>query len=105
MKRLFLSAFFTGAVLSSAVAEKLSVPATALLSEKNSNVPVEIEWNEKWFGQEPEIYNHGLARLAAVLSTDSYVDFEKDRKSNDLIQLYQKLGVKKQDMEFKYDID
>ena len=105
MKRLFLSAFFTGAVLSSAFSEKLSVPATALLSEKNSNVPVEIEWNEKWFGQEPEIYNHGLARLAAVLSTDSYVDFEKDRNSNDLIQLYQKLGIKKQDMEFKYDID
>ncbi len=87
-------------------AEKLTLPATSLVTVPPKPIPVTVEWDEKWFGEKPSaVYNHNLARIAALLSAVSYVDVNADKEGNSLTQIYKAFGVKDRDMEFFYDID
>jgi len=105
MKKLLISLMLiAGAVM--AFAEKVTLPATSLVTVPPKPIPVTVDWDEKWFGKNPSsVYNHDMARIAAVLSAVSYVDVENDKKNNALTQIYKTFGVKDSDMEFFYDID
>lgn len=75
-------------------------------SEGERLVSVPIEWNEKWFGENPStVYNHNLARIACYFSDAAYSDISSDSGENVLFDAYKKIGVKESDIESHYDID
>lgn len=95
--------FFSAALLS---AEKITFPVRSLVTAEEDAVPVETEWDERWFGENPaEIYNHGIARIAAILAAVSYEDKETDKETNLLRQCYRALGIPQELIEMHYDID
>ena len=92
---------------------KLNLAAETVVLPINSeetgfDTPVELpfEWNEQWFGgNSPEVYNHGLAKIACALSEVSYVNLKTDPELNQLKNVYKKLGVPEKNMEFHYQLD
>lgn len=86
--------------------ETITLPINS--EETGFDTPVELpfEWNEKWFGgNSPSVYNHGLAKIACALSEVSYVNLKTDPNLNQLKNVYKKLGVAEQNMEFHYQLD
>lgn len=76
--------------------------------ETNSELPVtlQVQWEDSWFYQDTAFeYNHGIARIAALLSEVSYTDVEDNPNNNALKKSYSLLGVKDEAMEFHYNID
>lgn len=64
--------------------------------------PMTLEWNDGWFAASPTVYNHGMARVAALLSCVAY---EQDTNKAALPQCYRALGVKDGDIYLGYDLD
>lgn len=91
----------------SCFAEKITLPVCGLMTESKVSVPIDVEWNEKWFGKNPATcYNHGLARIASILSTVSYVEIADNKDfDNELVEIYKKFGVKSGDIELHYELD
>ena len=70
------------------------------------SVPVEADWDEKWFFETKTTeYHHGIARIAALLSEISYIPAEKNTESNELIQTYRLMGFKDPDIFWNYTLD
>lgn len=92
-------------------AEKIKVPVTGLVNAGRKTTELEVEWNEKWFGEKPSNqYNHNIARISALLSSNSYSKVDEAIKDgtldkNELHALYKKLGVAEEDIFYKYDMD
>ena len=105
IKRIFLFLFFFS-FTSLFYAKSIPVRVNGLEVKSESYVPMEVEWDEKWFSQCPtSVYHHGIARIAALFSTISYVDVEKAPKDNELYFAYKALGFKEADIEDNYILD
>lgn len=63
---------------------------------------LQLEWNDDWFTSSPTVYNHSMARVAALLSCVAY---EQDKNKEALPQCYSALGVKESDVYLCYDLD
>lgn len=95
----YLSAFHVNA-------KKLTIPIEGYELKNADPIPVEIEWEESWFGERPAtVYNHNLARMASLLAEISYVDVAADRGNNTLRNAYRILGVEDSNIDFHYDVD
>ena len=69
-------------------------------------VPIEVDWDEKWFYESKTTdYNHKIARIAVLLSEISYVHVEENPESNPMIETYRILGFKDNDIEWNYTLD
>jgi len=101
----FTSIIFALLITTISFAEKIIFPISGFETIGEKSVPIQIEWNEKWFGEKVSYeYNHNLARIAAVLSEVAYINTDNPELS-DLNTVYTKLGVKNEDIEYHYDID
>jgi len=87
-------------------AKTVTVPVHGLCVQAKEPVPLEIEWNENWFLEgNPTVYNHNIARIAALFSELSYVSVEKNPASNPLIDTYRLLGFDEKNIEWNYILD
>ena len=86
-------------------AQEVILNAEGYGEEKDTLVPITIKWSDSFFEpfQKP-VYNHTIARAAAVLCDLSY-DAHPKGQNNTLVQAYTKLGVKGEDIEWHYNID
>lgn len=65
---------------------------------------ISLDFEEDWlYGGSGFDYNHGLARLACLLSVSAYAVSDQD--GNSLRENYCRLGVSDSGMEFFYDVD
>ena len=95
------------ACIAAAHAEQIAFNISALNSTYKEPVPVEAEWNERWFGESPATtYHHGIARIAMLFSEICYT-YNEDitNPDNTLLQAYRQLGFQDKDIELHYDID
>ena len=87
-------------------ARKVTFPVHGLMVASPLPVPLEAEWDEKWFFESDNLeYNHKIARAAVLLSEISYVSVEKKPDSNPMIQTYRLLGFKDSEIEWNYVLD
>ena len=86
-------------------AQKVTVNVAGREVEKDTLVPITVEWNDAWFEPfaEPK-YNHKLARAAGVLSSLAY-DAHDKTPDNALAQAYAKYGVSYDKIEWHYNVD
>lgn len=104
--RHFFLIFLTLIALSTASARKITFPVNGLLVAAKEPVPLEAEWDESWFTESsPTKYNHGIARIAALLSEISYIQAEKHPDSNELLQSYRLMGFKDENISWNYMLD
>lgn len=103
MKKLRLFSIMLFFLSTFAFAEKINFSVTGIL--QRDAVSVALDWDEKWFGKSATIYNHNIARIACVFSDVSYIDVEKNKDDNALLNNYKALGIKNSDIEIKYNID
>ncbi len=104
--RPFFMIFLALFAISSASARKITFPVHGLLVATKEPVPIEVDWDEKWFAETPTTqYHHGIARIAALLSEISYIPAEKNPESNELLQTYRLLGFKDSDISWNYILD
>ena len=88
-----------------AAAQNVTVNVEGRGAEKNTLVPITVEWNDSWFEPfEKPVYNHKLARAAGALSCLAY-DAKDKTPDNALAQAYAKYGVPYENIEWHYDID
>lgn len=88
-----------------AAAQKVTVNVEGRGAEKDTLVPITVEWNDAWFEPfEKPAYNHKLARAAGALSCLAY-DAKDKTPDNALAQAYAKYGVPYENIEWHYDID
>ena len=105
MKR--LSLFAAIAVLNSlAFAKTVTFPIRGFSTVGEESVPVQLEWDESWFGKNSaHTYNHDLARIAAVFAEVAYVDADSSNPGNELSKCYEALGFESALVEYHYDVD
>ncbi|MBR4630323.1 MAG: hypothetical protein IKO57_07780 [Treponema sp.] len=109
MKKFFAIAFFCAAAILSA--EKKVFPVVGLVTANSTPAELEIDWDEKWFGRETSHkYDHDIARISAILSSNAYSKVENALKDgtlekNPLRNAYKVLGVNDEDIFYDYDID
>ncbi len=102
-----IGAIFTAIIsISTAFSKTIEVPVARYLPTMDQSETVQIEWDEKTFGAQPStIYNHQIARIACLLSENSYVDVNKDTENNELTRTYRLLGVDGRTIEYHYNLD
>ena len=84
----------------------MSFPVAGLFVPRERGVRVELDWSERWFGEKSSfVYNHGLARISALLSQLSYSDVEENLYGSALVEAYEALGVRTADVDVFYDTD
>lgn len=106
LKTTLFSALFIFSSLLSANGETLTFPIKGFQTVSYKAVPLEITWNEKWFGQNPAtVYNHNIARIAAILSEVSYVDVPGYPDTNEVLGCYKSLGISDKYIELHYNVD
>lgn len=89
-----------------AFARTVTLPVHGLVVASDEPVPLDVEWDEKWFWEgKPTEYNHNIARIAALFSEISYVRVEEAPEHNPLIQSYHTLGFKDDLIEMNYILD
>ena len=99
---IFFLFFFTSAIF----AKNLVFPIRGFETTPPTAVPIECEWNEKWFGAESSfVYNHNLARIAGILSEVAYIDVEDSQSTNEIGDCYKVLGCDEKLIEYHYDVD
>jgi hypothetical protein len=103
----FLSPVLFSLILTSlSYAETVSFPVRGLVTVSDEPAIIKCEWNEKWFGEKSAYhYNHGLARIAAILANVAYEQAEKDPDNNLIIQCLKKLGFTSKLIEQHYSIN
>ena len=83
-----------------------SFASAEVISFPVSKTSVQIEWNEKWFGEKSSYeYKHELARIACYFSEAAYSDVSENPEQSILYDAYRKIGVKEADIEPHYNID
>ena len=101
---LFILIFFILSFFASA--EKITLPVIAEENPIQNPIEITLDWDEKWFGsQPPTVYNHKLARIAAVLADVAYVNEKNDPECINLKNVYKKLGVFNDHIKTNYNID
>lgn len=99
------AALLTTFLCGTLAAQKVTVNVEGRGAEKNTLVPITVEWNDAWFEPfEKPAYNHKLARAAGALSCLAY-DAKDKTRDNALAQAYAKYGVPYENIEWHYDID
>lgn len=89
-----------------AFAKTITFPVHGLKVATKKSVPIEMDWDESCFlDANPKVYNHKIARLSAMLSNISYVHVEKNPDTNEMLQSYQLLGFKKENICWHYNLD
>lgn len=92
--------------LAAANSRTIQFPVAGFDIDSADSEILEMEWDEKWFGEMPStIYNHNIARIACLLSELSYVDVEKDEENNELTRTYRLMGINNASIEYHYDLD
>lgn len=90
----------------SAFSERITLPINAEETGRETPVDFTVDWDENWFSTTPSNqYNHGIARMACILSEVSYVNESADPQLTQIKNVFRKLGVPDSKMEFHYDID
>ncbi|MCR5047169.1 MAG: hypothetical protein K6A42_11380 [Treponema sp.] len=103
--KIIAAALLAAILCGTLAAQKITVNVEGRGAEKNTLVPVTLEWNDAWFEpfEKPQ-YNHNLARAAGALSCLAY-DAKDKTKDNALAQAYAKYGVPYENIEWHYEID
>lgn len=84
----------------------VTIPVHGLVTATKEPVPIDVEWDEKWFFEsQTTTYNHNIARIAVLLSSISYIQPEKNPQDNPMINAYRALGFKDSDIEWNYVLD
>ena len=102
MKKIIAALVFIAAA-SVAGAEKVNFFLDPAYGDEK--VKVSLDWEDKWLFESSFDYNHDLARIACVLSEASYAEVLENPSGNQMLKNYEALGIKKDDVEFHYDID
>lgn len=91
--------------LATSLAAGKTFPIAGLETVWEEPVPLDVGWNEEWFGRKSSFeYDHDIARIAAVLSEVAYDDYSAG-KPHIIEDIYAMLGVDSSDIEMHYDID
>lgn len=105
-KRILLALFISLFCAGFSTAEKIVLPINAEETLRKTPVDMDFVWDEKLFGSvSPTVYNHDLARIACALAEVSYVNLKTDPELEQAKNVYKKLGVSEDKMEFHYDVD
>ena len=83
---------------------KVEFPVCGIEYFVKNTVPVTVEWDENQFGKNSSyVYNHNLARIAAIFADNAYVD--ANRENNQLYLSYKAVGIQDKDISIHYDVD
>lgn len=92
--------------------QTLTFPVKGLMTVTEDFAMLNADWSDSWLfpadGDEkafPSAYHHGIARIACILSTTSYVDVDTTGFSDALSRCYKVLGVAPENIEYHYNVD
>jgi hypothetical protein len=101
----FLSLFFC-LQHKPASARSIIFPVSGFSTAAPEPVPIGLEWDESWFTKsDAKTYNHGIARIACLLSEIAYVDVDKRHPDDELTNAYHELGVNQNAIYYHYAIN
>ena len=89
----------------SAAATSIDFPVIGFTGIVKEPSAFTTDWDPDWFIHPATSYNHGLARVAAILSTDAYQDVDEKNQSDVLSRCYLLLGAEKKSIEYHYTVD
>ncbi len=88
-----------------AKSQTIDFPVIGFTSVITEPTTFSMEWNPDWFSRGATSYNHGIARIAAILATSAYCDIDNENHTDVLSADYRQLGIKQKNIEYHYDID
>ncbi|WP_294429591.1 lipase family protein [uncultured Treponema sp.] len=87
-------------------AKPIIFPMHGLMVASKKPVPIEMDWDDNNFiNANPKVYNHKIARLAAIFSTIAYVHADERPNTNELLKSYRLLGFNESNIYWNYNLD
>lgn len=106
LKKIFCIFILLFLIIPLSFSEVITFPILGFKTVSSTPVPIDMEWNEYWFGEnKSSVYHHGIARIACLLSEISYVDVDKNPFDNVLYSAYHLMGVEDNKIWFDYKLD
>lgn len=86
--------------------KKVTFPIAGFETVSQTPVSVTTDWDETLFGAQPSsVYNHTIARIAAIFSEVAYVGEQSGTGSSELTSCYHAAGFKDSSIFYHYDFD
>lgn len=88
-----------------ATSESIDFPVIGFTGIVKEAADFTLPWDPDWFTHDATTYNHNLARIACILSTNAYQDVDAKNYTDVLSRCYLLLGAEKRSIEYHYNIN